>query len=63
MVIDSSEQQLVDCSGYLGNGGCGGGVPEYAMEYVQTKGLDGQSAYRTYNQRDVSIRKKNPRVN
>lgn len=43
----------MDCAGYLGNGGCEGGVPLYAMEYVQTKGIGAQATYK-YLARDVS---------
>ena len=57
MVIDSAEQELLDCAGYLGNGGCNGGVPLYAMEYVQTKGISPQSAYKQYMKAVVSKNK------
>jgi len=43
--VDLSEQQLVDCGDSFGNGACGGGVPLYALEYVQTKGLTSEAAY------------------
>ena len=43
--VDLSEQDLIDCSGSLGNGACGGGVPLYALEYAQTKGINTESSY------------------
>jgi cathepsin L len=43
--VDLSEQELVDCSGSLGNNACGGGVPLYGLEYVYSKGLNSEAAY------------------
>ena len=34
-----SEQQIVDCSGYLGNLGCSGGYRDRSLNYVKAKGL------------------------
>ena len=33
-LLDLSEQELVDCSGYTGNGGCAGGWMYWAYDYV-----------------------------
>jgi len=34
-----SEQQLVSCTGYLGNYGCAGGWSDRALNYIRTKGI------------------------
>jgi cathepsin F len=47
--VTYSEQQLVDCD--VTNSGCGGGLMQTAMEYIQTNGLEGDSTY-PYTARD-----------
>lgn len=40
-----SEQELVDCSWFYGNLGCGGGIPTRAFRYVKRFGLSTEKEY------------------
>jgi len=46
--ISTSKQEFLDCSGYLGNGGCNGGSQGLAFEYAQTKGIGAEASYPKY---------------
>jgi len=46
-----SEQQLVDCSGSVGNQGCNGGWPNKAIQYLAGKGSCAETSY-PYTARD-----------
>ncbi|KAF2904124.1 hypothetical protein ILUMI_02047, partial [Ignelater luminosus] len=51
-----SEQNLVDCSGSAGNGGCRGGWPSHAFNYIQQNGgIDTEASY-PYEAKDGECR-------
>ena len=43
--VDLSEQQIVDCTGRYGNGGCQGGYKIRSLRYVQSNGLVSERVY------------------
>ena len=55
-LLDLSEQELVDCSRYTGNMGCGGGWMYWAYDYVQDhNGMSIESEY-PYHAKDESCK-------
>ncbi len=55
-LVAFSEQELVDCSGSVGNSGCGGGLMDLAFKYVEDHGICTESSY-PYNGTDQSCHK------
>jgi cathepsin L len=45
ILTNYSEQQLVSCTTYLGNAGCGGGWSDKALNYVKAKGICSSAEY------------------
>ncbi|CAB3370068.1 Hypothetical predicted protein [Cloeon dipterum] len=44
-LVSLSEQNLIDCSGWLGNFGCSGGETDLAFQYAMSDGIDTEESY------------------
>lgn len=50
LMLDLSEQQIIDCSRSYGNQGCSGGARDWALGYIRDKGVTTEDQYPYQNQ-------------